>query len=213
MLRMFQFLGKISIRRYLVLAGMVAITLLLNYNNWQNQLQITARKERKHAANQARSEQLSLSEATPAAQPETEGAPAATSATDTRASSSSQSHTTSVTTSTPNNGIVEGSSTVNGGSLVFSPASLTLPLSGRAPLFTISSPDGSPVHPPVLSSDPTQLLSLTPQTSSGSPKATWSMQLSGNPKPGIYSVQLKATKTQGSGTVEYTGTLTLVVLL
>src|SRR4051812_46389456 len=110
MLRMFQFLGKISIRRYLVLAGMVAITLLLNYNNWQNQLQITARKERKHAANQARSEQLSLSEATPAAQPETEGAPAATSATDTRASSSSQRHTTSVTTSTPNNGIVEGSS-------------------------------------------------------------------------------------------------------
>jgi hypothetical protein len=213
MLQIFQSLGRLSIRGYLVIAGLVAITILLNYGNLQGQLEIAARQAQQRASERAESKSSTLKE--------TDAAPKSSPAVDGASVSGSSQNTTSTQQATPPNSpsmaisstVVQAPRIINGGALVLSPLNITVALGQSLPLISISSPDGAAMSAPSLIGAGAQLFNLTPKNGAPSNKATWSMQPSGKPAPGLYKLQLKATAPSGIDAIEYTGTLNVLVLL
>ena len=213
MLQIFQSLGRLSIRGYLVIASLIAITILLNYSNWQSQLQIAARQAQQRASERAHSESSTLKE--------TDAATKSSPGVDGASVSDSSKNTTSSQQATPpsspsmaiSSTVVQAPRIINGGALVLSPLNITVALGQTLPLISISSPDGAAITAPSLIGDAAQLFSLTPKNGAPGNKATWSMQPSGKPAPGLYKLQLKATAPSGIDTIEYSGTLNVLVLL
>ncbi|MEO6513710.1 MAG: hypothetical protein ABIR37_03410 [Candidatus Saccharimonadales bacterium] len=200
MLQLFQSLGRLSVRGYLVIAGLVAITILLNYSNWQNQLQIAARQAQKHTSARAGNETLTLSETDTATKANSAAAP-----TDNTASTPAPSTTPAAAA---HGGAVQSARTLNGGTLVFSPANITLSLSGKSPLVTVSSSDGAKITVPEITSAGGGLTLVTQKTTTNlSP--SWQLQLTGQHVAGTYKLTLHAN----SDTGDYVGTLTVLVIL
>lgn len=207
MVRLLQSIGRLSVRGYLLFAGFIAIAILASYSNLQSHLEIATQQAKQQASEQARTEDLQLKDADSASQ-------SATKQSQPPASGDTEPTTPNQDTQQPSNGgSVQAVKVINGGKLIFSPTNITLSLSRELPLFTVSSPNGTPMTIPSLASTSTAPIKIKATDNSTDSNKSWSMQLVGKPKPGVYHLPLRATTTQGTDTIEYSGTLLVVVLL
>lgn len=205
MLRLIHSLGRLSVRGYLILAGLAIVSILATYSNLQNERQLAAERAHQQAIQRQQTLAVNLQSASSAG---TTPATTNSSANDTPARALSG---TTKSTALPSQSNAVAKAQTQAGALVFTPASIALSLSRGLPAVTVSSSDGTRITTPEVTSG---VLGLTAQNPSSSPSPSWHMQFSGQPAPGTYQLTLRATSVSTAGvTTEYTGTLTVVVIL
>ena len=195
MLRLIRSLGRLSVRGYLIVAGFAVIAVLATYSNMQDQRTTAAKQLRERIQSQAHSNQVNLSA------PVTTVAP------------SSSTQVLSDTSTSDSSNLPAPSSPVAkarhlSGALVFTPANITLSLSHKLPSVTITASDGAQISTPQVVSS-TGGLGVVAQKDSATSSPSWQLQLTGHPLLGVYQVNLSAS----SDTTDYTGTMTVVVVL
>jgi hypothetical protein len=203
MMRLIRSLGRLSVRGYLIVAGFLVIAVLATYTNLQSQRQIAAEQAKQQAAEQAQADNLNLDAASSAP---AESPSAATPKT------LSDSASSSLAAPLPDQSSTIAKSRVAGGKLIFSPANITLSLSGKLPLVTVAAPNGARITSPIVIGGGDGI-GLTPTKSTTAPAVSWQLKLAGKPAVGLYRINLSASSTSGTVTTEYTGTLTVLVIL
>lgn len=196
MLRLIRSLGRLSVRGYLIIAGFAVIAVLATYSNMQDQRQTAAKELRERLqSSQAHSNEVSLS------------TPVSTVAPSTSTQVLSD-NTASSTASLPEPSSPVAKARHQTGSLVFTPANITLSLSHKLPSVTVTASNGEQISTPQIISS-TGGLGILPQKDSASASPSWQLQLTGHPLLGVYQVNLAAS----SEDTDYTGTMTVVVVL
>jgi hypothetical protein len=190
----------------LLIASFIAIAILANYSNLQSQLQIATQQAKQEANERARAEDIKLKEASSAEESAASQPQSPSNATGTESQMPNQASEQS-----NKNSAVQSAKVINGGQLILGPANITLSLSKKLPMFTVSAPNGTPITLPSLTSAATAPIRIQTTDDSSGTHASWSMRLAGKPKPGVYYLPIRATSTEGPDTIEYSGTLIVVV--
>lgn len=194
MLRIIRSLGRLSISGYLIISGFVVMITLATYANLHDHQPIATHQPAQPATAQATTDTTQLNNA-PNIDTTTETAP------QTLGASSSE-----VTLPAQSSPVAKARHLT--GSLVFTPANITLSLSHKLPSVTVTASDGAQITTPYVVSS-SGGLGITAQKNSTDASPSWQLQLTGHPLLGVYQVNLAAS----SADTDYTGTMTVVVVL
>jgi hypothetical protein len=198
MLRIIRSLGRLSVRGYLTVGGLVMIAILATFANLHPLSPLATKQLTPTSNQQGHAANLGLNDAQNSTPPATDSP-----------QTLSANNSTSGTPATQSSAVAGARH--EAGTLVFTPLNVTLSLTRSLPLVTVSSSDGTKLSTPqVISGD----LQLQSQKTSSDASPSWQMQLSGHPLPGSYRLVLNATGKAADGSVvNYTGILTVIVVL